>query len=463
MILALVATGAASAATPGAEPTPPAAPAPRDFHVEPRSYGTKRESEPPAYVRSLDRTGLPGTEGLDWLALGFEQRSRYEFRRNDLRREVQRTDNPLLLRTRAYVGVKNILDPLRFTVELQDSRRYFSEFERDNRDVNTLEPIQAYAELYFAEGLGANRPVSIKAGRMAFESLDRRLIARNEWRNTTNTFQGVRATLGRDQNDWSADLLALQPLERLKTNTDRAVDEQWFFGAIGSWRRWSKHVTLQPYYLGLAQGHDDGNPDRDIHTVALRAYGPAGRTGFDYDVSGLYQFGELDDQTHHAWAATADFGWTFEHPWKPRVGVFYGYVSGDRDPDDRQDNRFDRLFGFARPWSSNDYIQMENVNTPKFVIAFEPLEDLKIDTAYVAYWLASKSDRWNTANLRDATGRSGDFLGHEYNLRLRFPVVPRVKANVGYAYFAPGGFPSRLGRTEDSHFVYVEISVYAFE
>jgi len=453
------------ASAPVVAPTepPPAPAAPRDFYVEPRSYGTKRESDPPAYVRNLSATGLRGTEALDWLDLGFEQRTRYEYRRNDLRRDQQVTDNPLLLRTRAYLGIRDILDPFRFAIELQDSRRYFSQFERDNRDVNTLEPIQAFAELYFADGLGDDRPVSIRAGRMAFESLDRRLIARNEWRNTTNTFEGLRVQLGKDQNDWSLDLLGLRPLDRLKSHVDRAVDEQWFFGGIGSYRGWSRFVTLQPYYLGLAQGHDDGVPDRDIHTVALRAYGPAGKAGFDYDVSGLYQFGETDDQDHVAWAATVDLGYTFEHAWKPRVGVFYGYVSGDRHPDDHEDNRFDRLFGFARPWSSNDYIQMENVSTPKLVIAFDPWKDVKVDTAYVAYWLASKSDRWNTANLRDATGNSGDFLGHEYNLRVRFPIVPRVRANVGYAYFDPGQFPRRLGRTEDSHFIYLELSLYGFE
>ena len=182
----------------------------RDDYVEPRSYGTKRESEPPPYVRNLSVTGLSGTSELDWLDLGFEQRSRFELRENDLRRPRQVTDHPLLLRTRAYLGIRKILDPFRFAVELQDSRRYFTQFDRDNRDVNELEPIQAFAELYFEDGLGKGRPLSIRGGRMAFELLDRRLIARNEWRNTTNTFQGVRVSLGRDQNDWSADLLGLQ-------------------------------------------------------------------------------------------------------------------------------------------------------------------------------------------------------------------------------------------------------------
>lgn len=435
----------------------------RDFYVEPRSYGTKRDTDPPAYVRRLDATGLPGTGELDWLDLGFEQRTRYEFRRNDLRRDRQVTDHPVLLRTRAYLGIRDILDPFRFAVELQDSRRYSSQFDRDDRDWNELEPIQAYAELHFADVPGLDRSLSIRGGRMAFEALDRRLIARNEWRNTTNTFQGVRVLVGGDRDEWSADLLALQPLERSLSRLDRPADEQWFFGGIGSWRRWSRWITLQPYYLGVARGHDDGVPDRDVHTVALRAYGPAAKTGFDYDVSGLYQFGENDDQTHSAWAATVDVGWTFDHAWKPRAGAFFGYVSGDRDPDDGESNRFDRLFGFARPWSSNDYVQMENVITPKLVVAFEPLKNLRIDTAYVAYWLASRSDRWNTAGLRDATGNSGDFVGHEYNFRARFPITTRVKANVGYAYFEPGRFPSQLGRPDDSHFIYLELSLLAFE
>lgn len=298
---------------------------------------------------------------------------------------------------------------------------------------------------------------------MAFEFLDRRLIARNEWRNTTNTFQGVRVSLGKDQNDWSLDLLGLQPLDRLLTSLDRPIEKQWFFGAIGNWRGWSEWITIQPYYLGLVQGDDREVVDRDVHTVATRLYGPAGKTGFDYDVSGFFQFGEQGDQTHRAWAGTVDLGYTFDHPWKPRVGVFYGYISGDRNPGDRQNNRFDRLFGFARPWSSNDYVQMENLNTPKLVLAFEPVANWKIDTAYVAYWLASRSDRWNVAGLSDPTGRSGDFLGHEYNLRVRFPVASRVKANVGYGYFRPGQFPSRLGRGKDSHFLYVELSLFAFE
>ena len=458
--LSLVSLAPAVHAEPEAEDTAPE----RDHYVEARSYGTKRETEPPAYVRNLSETGLPGAEDVTWLDLGLDYRFRYEFRDDDLRRPTQVTDNPVLLRARAFLAIKEIADPLRFTIEVEDARRYNSQFAEDDRDVNEMEPIQAFGELHFEDGLGRGRPLALKGGRFAFEFLDRRLIARNEWRNTTNTFQGARVQLGQDRNDWNVELLALQPLERLLSDFDPAIDEAWFFGAITSWRRWSRVVTLQPYYLGLDQDQSARFAvAREIHTVGLRAYGPTGKTGFDYDVSGLYQFGENGVQDHRAWAVTVDFGYTFDAAWKPRVGVFYGYATGDEDPTDQESNRFERLFGFARPWSSNDYVQMENVNTPKVVVAFEPLKNLKIDTAYVAYWLASATDRWNSVNLRDPTGRSGTFMGQEYNIRARCPIVSRVQSNVGYAWFSPGEFPSNLGKGRDSHFVYVELSIDVFE
>jgi len=72
-----------------------------------------------------------------------------------------------LLRTRAYVGVKDVLDPLRFAVEFQDSRSYNDRYETSVSDVNEFELIQGYGELYFDNALGHNRPLSIRAGRQS--------------------------------------------------------------------------------------------------------------------------------------------------------------------------------------------------------------------------------------------------------------------------------------------------------
>ncbi|OGV76176.1 MAG: hypothetical protein A3I83_09160 [Methylotenera sp. RIFCSPLOWO2_02_FULL_45_14] len=474
------------------------------YYVERKSYGTGRETEPPRYVKQLNKTWLKDVAGLDnvnWLDIGLDYRFRYETRDNDFRQGRDTIDEPILLRTRGFVAIKDILDPLRFTLEVEDARRNHSQFTRefDTRDVNYAEPIQAYLELFFKEtplgkdDLGNDRPISIKAGRQAFEYTDRRLLARNEWRNTTNNFQGIRTTIGQSKNDWQLDLLALKPVQRFTNQLDEVDHAQDFYGVIGDWRRWSEYVTLQPYYYLLKQdgskvnydanGKDaaaSARIDREIHTAGLRAYGVIGKTGWDYDASYIKQWGNQDRISgantfkldHDAYSYNAEVGYSFNHAWKPRLSAFYGFASGDNNQTDGKNQRFERLFGFARPWSNNDYFQMENISAPKVRAEFEPqlswLPGLKVDAGYSWYRLDSDRDRWNGAALRDANGKSGKDIGEEFDVRLRFPIHKQVAANIGYAHFWGGDFTQTTSqkidanRRDNSNFLYVEISASAF-
>jgi len=488
------------------------------YYVERRSYGTQKESEPPRYVKQANKTWLKDYDAfndVNWLDLGLEYRARYEHRDNDFRRADENIDDPLLLRTRAYIGVKEILDPLRFAVEVQDSRRNNGDYSRayDTRDVNQADILQGYLELHFKESifgkddLGNNRPFWVRGGRLAWESLDRRLIARNEWRNTTNTFQGVRANIGDKKNDWQLEAFAVKPVQRFTRSLDEVDHSQDFYGVIGDWRGWSEYVTLQPYYFLLKQ---DGNKvkynsngqeltgatlsaaqiDRKIHTAGLRAYG-AFNSGWDYDTSYVKQWGNQDrflsnalgsiNVDHEAYSYGAEVGYTFKNSWKPRVSAYYGVASGDSTPatgTDRTDSqRFERLFGFARPWSNNDYIQMENIRTPKLHLEFEPkvsfLENVKVDTSFSWYRLDDASDRWQAgSNLRDRTGASGNDLGKEVDLRVRFPINQYASLNIGYAHFWAGDFVkdsvkiagnnNDATRASSSDFFYTELTLLGF-
>ncbi|BBJ22252.1 alginate export family protein [Candidatus Nitrotoga sp. AM1P] len=460
------------------------------YYVPIRSYGLQRETEPPRYVRQLNKTWLKNIEGLDnvdWVDLGLESRIRYEYRDNDFRRNKDVLDEPFLLRTRLYAAIKSKFDPFRATIELQDSRRFNSVFAPDNRDFNKADVIQGYGELYFKDALGKDdlgndRPISVKAGRMAFELTDRRLVARNEWRNTTNSFQGLRATLGQQKSDWQADVFALQPMVRLIETTDQADHAQWFYGAVGDWRKWSKIITLQPYYYLLRQNGSkvqyasDGtiaaasaHINREINTGGLRGYGVIGDTGLDYDLNYAKQWGSDGGLNQDAYAYNLEAGYTAEHAWKPRFSGSVGFASGDKNPKDGTSQRFDRLFGFARPWSNNDYIQMENIHASKVRVELNPTSKLKIDFGYNWYELASATDRWNGgANLRDTTGKSGKNIGEEFDIRVRYPISKYIGLNVGYAYFMAGDFTKKTsqlvqpGRKDNSSFLYVETSLYAF-
>lgn len=437
--------------------------APKNYYVEAGSYGTQRETDPPRYVRRASDTGYEALKDYDWLYLGADQRTRYEYRDNDFRRSIKAIDNPVLFRSRAFVGVKELFDPFRFVVEFEDSRRINTQFVRDNRDVNEYEFIQGYGELYFKDALGDNRPFNIRFGRMSFEFLDRRLLANNEWRNTTNTFQGFRAALGKESNDWQLDLLALQPLLRELTAVDRRNENQLLYGAIGHWRGWSDIITLEPFYLMMDQRKSAATVRRIIHSPGLRGYGFFGNKKFDYDFDIVYQTGRAGNEDHKAFGSVFELGYHFDHEWKPRLSFNYGYGSGDESPNDKESNRFERFYGFARPWSNNDYFQWENIHAPKLRLEFVPLPKLRIDTGYNGYWLASDTDRWNVANLRDQTGRSGNFIGHEFDIRTRYPVAKLVDANVGYAHFQSGNFLQNAGRGGNSDFFYLQITFRLFE
>lgn len=510
-----------------------AAKAANGYYVERRSYGTQKETEPPRYVKQLNKTWLKDYDSfadIDWLDIGFEYRARYESRQNDFRRAQENIDDPLLLRSRAYLGLKNILDPFRFAVEVQDSRRNHSDYNdstdrrlsNDPKDIDHADFLQAYLELYFKESifgkddLGNNRPFWVRGGRLAWEDLDRRLIARNEWRNTTNTFQGIRANIGEKKNDWQLEAFAVQPVQRFANQLDQVDHAQKFYGLVGDWRGWSEYVTIQPYYFYLKQNGNrveyDGNGtaysdrsvytalqqtrasiDREINTGGVRVYGVVPGTQWDYDASYSKQWGEVQryignlatgryiNVDHDAYAYTAELGYTFnKHSWKPRFSGSYGVASGDKvsgtTATDTSDNQgFDRLFGFARPWSNNDYIQMNNIRAAKIRAEFDPkvpfLDNVKVDTGFSWYRLDSATDRWAAGNnLQDVTGNAGRDLGKEFDLRVRFPINQYAALNLGYAHFWAGDFvktTSRLvagqaNRSDTSNFFYTELTLYGF-
>lgn len=296
------------------------------YYVERKSYGTGKETDPPRYVKQANKTWLKDYDAfsdVNWLDLGLEYRARFEHRDGDFRRAKENIDEPMLLRTRAFLGVKDILDPLRFAIELQDSRRNHSDYTRDfdTRDINYLHVLQGYLELNFKETflgkdpLGNDRPIWVRAGRHAWEVGDRRLIARNEWRNTTNNFQGFRANIGDKKNDWQLELFAVKPIQRFTRENDEVDHAQTFYGGTFNYRGWSDVVTFEPFYFVLKQDGDkvkydtNGIPlanrdfysanqqkgakiDREIHTAGLRAFGVVPNTQFDFDGSYIKQWGK---------------------------------------------------------------------------------------------------------------------------------------------------------------------------
>lgn len=455
----------------------------KSYYTPTRGYRLEPQPDIPPYVRDLGKT-YPQFNGIDWLNVGLDSRVRFEYRENDYRPWTDSGTTPTssqrkyfpnslwLSRTRVYVGVKEILDPFRAVVEFQDSRAFNSIYEYQGQEINQTDLISAYGELYFKDAFGKDprgndRPLTIRGGRFHLELLDRRLIAENEFRNTTNTFEGFRLKIGKKENDWDSDSFIMRPLVRLPYQFDRPDWQNIIYGSVFSYRGWGPEATIQPYFLGRTQFADQTNTSaaarvhRETYAPGLRMYGIVGN--WDYDIDVNKQFGAIGrlqsingiapgvgglplsnievTVPHNALAWAIDTGYTFsDHPWKPRLSFNYVYGSGNGSPFNYSNSNFDIFYGFNQPFSRNDYFAWNNIKDPKVRIEFSPVKNLQIDSAFSAYWLADAASAWDRANLFAPLGNRGSFLGTEVDFRARYKLSQFINLTASYAHFWPGSF-----------------------
>lgn len=440
----------------GASEETPAA-ARSDWYDRPKSISANRAQEPVDYAHPLSYWGDESAPLPSWLLFGVEQRTRYEYFDDSYLFDLQRYQ-PILMRSRAFLGVREIIDPVRFGVEFMDSRA-FNNLDRDRvQDVNEYDFLQAYGELYFKDLLGPGQPMRIQAGRLAVDYIDRRLRSRNGFRNTTNAFDGFRLRFGERESRWELDIFAAQPVVIRPRQPDRPNEEQWFYGVVGAWRGWSPWVTLEPYYFVLDEDLKGWRAaDTELHALGLRAYGDIGRSGFDYDVNGTLELGKNQGSRQEAVATHLELGYTFEHAWKPRLAGWFNYASGDKNPSDNLDQRFDRFFGSSHAfYGFTDYFTLDNLMQPAVELRLHPDDDTSVSLLYRANWLASKRDGWVRGNRSDPTGESGRFIGQEIDLFFRRKFTEHLTIEIGYAHFLPGAFVRNTGDSPDSDRLYIQ-------
>jgi len=104
--------------------------------------------------------------------------------------------------------------------------------------------------------------------------------------------------------------------------------------------------------------------EADMHTVGLRGAGVIG--GFDFEVEGAYQFGDLDgvpsacplgfgeaDVDFDAFAVNAEVGYTFDMSLQPRLFARFAYLGGGKPDNNWWSN--DRNLAFSRMFSNVQY------------------------------------------------------------------------------------------------------------
>ncbi|MEH3116430.1 MAG: alginate export family protein [Methylorubrum populi] len=360
--------------------------------------------------------------------------------------------------------------PARIGGELIDSRAYFQRRNSPSiatTEVNALELGQIYLGLDLEDAVGAGTVSTLTLGRFTQNVGSRRLVARNQFRNTINAFTGIAYDW---QNAGKDKLRLFYTLPHYRLPDDRAGilangivwDREGFnlqfFG--GSYTRTGVlGGTLEVYGYGLLE-EDTGSQLEGIQTRNRRLFTPGFRLArlpkpgaWDHDIEAIYQTGQaretvaftdMTDLPVSAYFVHAEVGYTFDVPWAPRVSLHYDHASGDGS-DRTGYSRFDTLFGARRweygPTSLYGPVQRANLISPglRFDIAPDPYWDASIE--YRGLWLEDPTDSFAATGVRDRTGRSGRFAGQQLEGRFRYWLVPRaVQLDAGAAYLIKGDF-----------------------
>ncbi len=442
----------------------------------------RRDSPETELHMSPSAARLPATSWLLAAALGWaslaaaqqsdddtfkfsgSQRSRYESISAPFRRTAPGPDQALALHTSLNFDwrlprltvVGELVD---WRVEGNDAGSYLS-----TSMVNTLEPFQAYVAWQRASAADPKAYSVLRAGRMAFDLGKRRLLARSRFGNTAQSFMGV---------DWEwhgangalAHALYFRPFDTLPDDraallaNDSELDHTTRRASLtGGYYQWAPLVdksTIETYLLRY-QRRPTADPsfapsDAADHTsFGTRIYRAATAGKLNYEVEAVLQRGRIGDATrtdlkHRAALLHAEAGYQFDVRWAPDLVLQYDRASGDRDPTDAVDERFDSLFGDRSfefgPTGLYGVVARGNLDSPGLRLTFRPEPSWGFTVAYRRFRLAEARDAWVGSGYRDVTGAAGRSIGEHFEAAASWTAVPnRVTVDFGLAQLTVGRF-----------------------
>ncbi|KPF77782.1 hypothetical protein IP88_05515 [alpha proteobacterium AAP81b] len=368
--------------------------------------------------------------------------------------------------------------------EIRDARVYL---EGDNtplstNEVNTFEPVQAYLAADLGDRLGQGSKASVQAGRMIITLGSGRLVTSEEFRNTANGYTGVRA-------DWltrsgiATTLFWSMPQVRLPSTRaaigrngfalDRESPDLMLYGGLVTTPLRFAWGSADIGYFRLFERDGPALPtlDRRLHTFDVRLFRDPAAGRLDWEFEGAWQFGTISNSTQRgsftrdvqAYFYHLELGYTWPGGWAPRLSAEFDYATGTRATGSY--GRFDTLFGGRRvdfsPSGIYNEINRANIASPGLHLEVTP--NKRLDGMFEARLLLvpERSDSFATTNVRDLSGRSGNYAGEQFDFRLRYWLIPKaLRFELDFDYLRKGPFlrnAPNAPRNGDVRFVAVSL------
>ena len=410
-----------------------------------------------------------------WFSLSGQHRTRFENLGEQFRTTENGGDQVLVLRT--LVLAEMDFDKIKFAAEMEDSRSYLGDdgTPLSASVVNPLELLQAYVDIptnnLFLDGSKSH----LRGGRMTMDVGSRRLVSRNRFRNAINAFTGADwQWTGPEKQQFR--LFYTLPIQRRDSgnilDNDARFDKEHtgvrFWGVYYAPANlpWGDHREV--YLFGLNEDDVKGwqTRNRDLYTPGFRIYREPAKNKFDYQIESVFQFGKsrsstsaanVTDLDHFAHFQHIEVGYTFNANWSPQLLLQYDYASGDDDPDDNDNNRFDTLYGARRfdfgPTGIYGPFARSNLSTPGIRLKLKPDANLTSFISLRGFWLADDDDAWTTTGIRNAPGESDSYIASQIEIRVRWELIPKnLRIEGGVAYLFAGDLMDNAGKDDTTYF-----------
>ena len=368
------------------------------------------------------------------------------------------------LSSRLRVKANMLWDAWGFTAELQDSRVFLDDNDPTLRSsqVNTLEPLQFYTT-YRPQDNSVIKSVSL--GRMELTYGSRRLISKAVYRNATNTFDGIE--IDSNLNDWSVKGIYLLPVSRLPTaqdaldNNERAFDksfpERRLFGffAVSP----DKALEIQSYWFKEDDADNLNTKNRDLYSLSLD-YTTSLFDDWEANVEVIGQVGTSHQTTSASDNVEKDvraflfFGYlgrkVFDHTF---LRAEIDFFSGDNNNADDTIRDFDGLYSVRRfdigPTDVYQGMPRRNLKSIGLRSVSKPTKQHNIMAAYKSFW------------YHRAPEGVDSFIGHQFEVRWRYQVLPSLRLSLGGAYLLKGEGFERGDYPDNTTFVFTG-ALYTF-
>ncbi len=305
---------------------------------------------------------------------------------------------------------------------------------------NTVDLYQGYIE---ARNLW-DTPLSLRVGRQELSFGSEWLVGVND---AAAEFRGLSfdaLRLSYNHELFTLDAVAAKLAETYGNFLDGDTDfYMTYFSYLGI-----EDVVLDAYWMFL---RDDGVAlgDRvDLHTIGLRGAGVVG--GFDFDVEGAYQFGNVygrpsacplgfgeADIDYSDFGVNIELGYSFDVVWQPRVFGRFAYFGGG-NPKHYSWRTNDRVLPFNRLFSNWEYTEFlantDESNLFYYALGLDamPTEALELQLVGAYFQVDERARDIGFWFWRDRASRT---LGFELGIYADYHYSEDLVFRAGYAHF----------------------------